>query len=291
MPTIVTLLDEADLILHNVEDEPLFLPSSFTAEQREDFDLQDLADIEMRLREGEASDAIVKLQTALRKVSELEGDKKKQVGSSNKNTRAKSALNKAHGVKRKLVTEYNAARKAMLSLGLQVDSKRFPQLRDQDTYRPGTIEPHEFNSGEKKTGWIWLFGVETRTTEEVTEWEKDGKLYFGICGSVSHLHDNVDMKVGWFRYRAARSRWTEEVVILEEEMRCLTRGFLSFCDAWSTLAEKHLVMGRAGAAAYASKKSNMYEELARRTLETSAKAAVEWDLKELESQRMQVITS
>ena len=65
MPTIASLLDDSDTI--EIETEPLFLPSSFTKEQREEFELHDLAEIEMKLRRGEASEAIMHLQKSLRK--------------------------------------------------------------------------------------------------------------------------------------------------------------------------------------------------------------------------------
>lgn len=176
MPTIAAFIDDSVCLLEDVENETLFLPSYFDAEQREEFELHDLARIEMRLREGEAGDAIIKLQTALRKIAEFDSTRYKRVGATSKHTRRQTEVNKAHDTKRKLSAKYSEARKAMLRLGLPESSKDFPPLNPEDLFRPTTSEPHEFGSGTKKVGWVIMFGMESVEEKDVSEWDKDGEL-------------------------------------------------------------------------------------------------------------------
>lgn len=176
MPSIAAYLDNPDLMLQDVEREPLYLPSSFTAEEREDLVLGDLAAIELRLREGEAADAVVKLQSAIGRIHLLEKDRGRRKGAVSKHTRAQSQLNNVHTVKRRLMTTYREARKAMISLGMSSASKEFPELTDKDTYRVRTLEPHEFTSGSKLTGWVCLFGRENMDKTKLDEWDKEGEF-------------------------------------------------------------------------------------------------------------------
>lgn len=175
MPSIANIINDPDMDLQSIEDEPLFMPSSFNNAQREEFDLHTFVDIELQLRKGDAADSIFRLQKALRRIAELETDRRRHTGSVSKHTRARSELDKVHGVKRRLVTEYKCARNAMIRLGMDESCPEFPVLGDTDTYRPGNIEPHEFNSGDANIGWIWLFGNETYVDQDASEWDRDGK--------------------------------------------------------------------------------------------------------------------
>lgn len=80
----------------------------------------------------------------------------------------------------------------------------------------------------------------------------------------------------WFRLRAARSRWTEEVDILKEEFRRMGRGSLAMSDAWTKLSTVHEGRGRPGAAAYAAKKANMYALFVEDVVKKSKRAGVDW---------------
>lgn len=175
MPSIASIINDPDMDLQFIEDEPLFLPSSFDNAQREEFDLQTFVDIELQLRKGDAADTIFRLQKALQRIAELEVDRRRYTGAVSKHTQARSELDKVHRVKQRLVTEYKCTRKAMIRLGMDESCSEFPVLGDQDTYRPGNIEPHEFNSGDNTIGWIWLFGNETYVDQDASEWDRDGK--------------------------------------------------------------------------------------------------------------------
>jgi len=68
-------------------------------------------------------------------------------------------------------------------------------------------------------------------------------------------------RVKWFRDRAERDRWKEEIEILEEEFVRTEKSHTTMMETWSALAEHR--RGQPGWPAYANKQSEMYRELAR----------------------------
>lgn len=88
-------------------------------------------------------------------------------------------------------------------------------------------------------------------------------------------------KVQWFRARADMERWIEEADLLQEEFRRLIRGCEKMAEVWSSItgsisAKYATEEGRSpllpspprrGYVAYASQKSSMYREMARRARE------------------------
>jgi hypothetical protein len=71
-------------------------------------------------------------------------------------------------------------------------------------------------------------------------------------------------RVRWFRARANRDRWREEVEILEEEFRSTYRSFTRMSEVWEQLATRceTSLEGR-GRRAYAYRQVLMYDEMAR----------------------------
>lgn len=68
-----------------------------------------------------------------------------------------------------------------------------------------------------------------------------------------------DDRVQWFRQRAAKERWQEELELLEEELRRLIRGFTKLGDAWRSI---HSLEEAAGRKAFAACKANEFMNLA-----------------------------
>ena len=93
----------------------------------------------------------------------------------------------------------------------------------------------------------------------------------------------IDSRVTWFRQRAARDRWTEEVSILEEELRRLTRGFKTLVETWSSLEDKYAQEGRKGKAAYAARKASLYKDLAVNAYNIGVGLELEWEEKDREN--------
>lgn len=68
-----------------------------------------------------------------------------------------------------------------------------------------------------------------------------------------------DDRVQWFRQRAAKERWQEELELLEEELRRLIRAFTNLEGAWRDV---HSLEEAAGRKAFAAFKANEFKDLA-----------------------------
>ena len=64
-------------------------------------------------------------------------------------------------------------------------------------------------------------------------------------------------RVLWFRCRASRDRWKEEVVLIQEEFNRLLKGLKAMSDVWSICS----LSSRQGAAAYESRRSHTFQSM------------------------------
>lgn len=89
----------------------------------------------------------------------------------------------------------------------------------------------------------------------------------------------VDDRVQWFRMRAARNRWQEEIELVDEELRRLIRSFISMGRAWSMVhrAEKSVAN-----ASYAARKNKEYVTLASSAIESLKRLGVSWSSQEVD---------
>ena len=69
----------------------------------------------------------------------------------------------------------------------------------------------------------------------------------------------------WFRSKADLERWKEEVIILEEEMHRICRGFDYHATLWMQIASRF----QGGKAAYACRKAAMFDEMAKHAVDES----------------------
>ena len=161
-------------------DAKILLPSSFSKELLEKYGLTRLADLEYKVREADAFEAIHSLKMSLREITYLVG-RYRTDGLGRKNaTRSVSAQQQAHARKRLYEAQYRLAYGALVKLGLTNDTSELRPLTAEDTYRPSLQEPHELGSGTKPSGWIWSISHGGKKT---VEWVKEGKLLL----SFSHL--------------------------------------------------------------------------------------------------------
>ena len=64
---------------------------------------------------------------------------------------------------------------------------------------------------------------------------------------------NQDLRVYWFRTHATSERWTEELKLVEEEMKRTVRFFDYYYNIWIQRAEVHERNGALASASYAHK--------------------------------------
>ncbi|KAL5512685.1 hypothetical protein ACEPAG_2951 [Sanghuangporus baumii] len=230
----------------NVDTFRLPLPSFFSPEQIAERGLGDLAAVEYKLREAQAYDALSNLRNAIRDYEGVHSMKSKFGHGKYAHTRTGRVQMNATDAKHFYKMEYREAYKALLELGLSADNNDLRALKDEDMYRESLAEPHQLGSGRRPLGWIWTVGWEHLESDELSE----------------SLEEN---RVRWFRARAVRDRWREEVELLEEESQRLIKGLKQMAVAWKNLAkaERTEITGsHSGRSAYMERKSRLYSDMA-----------------------------
>lgn len=155
MPKVEVDENEDDL-----RDVKLMLPSDFSPAERSRHSIEDFADIERRLREGEAYDVLELLRQQLNRNNVLQVDRQENSRGTRENTRSYRVLVEAKRLKDHWVSEYKRVRCAMISLGLDTNDTTTPfkPLREEDLWRNSTHVPHQLSTGYKRDGWIWRVG-------------------------------------------------------------------------------------------------------------------------------------
>ncbi|KAI0037526.1 hypothetical protein FA95DRAFT_1451456, partial [Auriscalpium vulgare] len=94
------------------------------------------------------------------------------------------------------------------------------------------LDEQQVGDGKEKASWLWDdFGApQANSATPVQEY----------CGEGA-----------WLRTRTRSGRWHKEVLLLEEEMRCIIRYFLCLQEKWTQVAGQHSSDGDAGRGAYA----------------------------------------
>ncbi|KAF7296424.1 CxC2 domain-containing protein [Mycena chlorophos] len=183
------------------ENVKLWLPSRLTAAELSAVCPRALVVTELRLREGQCGDAISKLRGYLHSKTHLVDHRNANAVGQALSTRYGNLINRVTAHIDREFNKYNRARSAGLALDSDFDPKSESDARARAALgRLGSAkrarnEP-SLNRGTGPISWIWFVGGE---------------------GDQKELHDSV--RVQWTKALARRDRWTEEVVILREEMR------------------------------------------------------------------------
>ncbi|KAI5885767.1 uncharacterized protein SCHCODRAFT_01205560 [Schizophyllum commune H4-8] len=262
------------------ERTPLFPPSSLTPSERARC-VDDVTTVESRLRHAQCRTALDAIRNLLIVKSRLLTYKNTNVRNQGPNTRARATLSKNDEKTRRQACKYVAARAALLSLAdgdpskvswhsLDINKDVRCMEEDDNSRRRGkkrTREGNEVGEGEgegasesagagghlqqcrdatgegrRKISWIWK-GVDTTQSE-------GNALYAGI-------------KVEYCKAYARVKRWSEEVPLLQEEMRRTLQSLEFEAARWEGLAtadERPGPLGE-GARAYAYSQRDMYRRL------------------------------
>ncbi|KAF8867909.1 hypothetical protein BD779DRAFT_1463136, partial [Infundibulicybe gibba] len=184
------------------EDTTLWLPSQIGESAL--FDKR-LAEIEWKLRIGQAYESLDELRNNLRIRSHLFKFKDKFIRGQASNTRARNSINLIQARVDAAGEEYRAARLALVTLARILGKigwqDRLPILADSDKRE---ISEGEFgiSDGKQKMSWIWK-------SLDVAE------------GGDNNLRDAL--RIEWCKSRARAMRFREEVELLLEEMRRVQR--------------------------------------------------------------------
>ncbi|KAK7017442.1 CxC2 domain-containing protein [Favolaschia claudopus] len=264
---------DSELPAPEAEDVLLYLPSGLPAGRRAGCSGR-LLEREARLREGQLSDGIAKLRRALLSRTHLWDWKDLRVRGQREGTRSAVLSQRIENNIQDIAKKYRSSREALIALRGEENCGEWKVLRDDDIRgdqmeevdmgarrrlgRVGSTTRERYRSkvagrkegrgqrAKKQMSWIWTSGGGPGEDEE-------------------ELREAV--RIEWSRAQARRDRWTEEVMLLREEMKRVLRFLHSRAIWW----EQRLVVERevredvrAGLRAYAARQASMARAIARR---------------------------
>jgi hypothetical protein len=149
----------AGKITDRPEKAVLFIPSDYGIEGVNRLGFVSLGQVERKLREGAAFDAIRLIQNIVKTISALTWDGKQNASGQVATTRARAKIVDAEFRRDLAIAAYNASRDAMISLGLPKDDQSFPSLSLSDTFRQPTHLKRKIGDSRLSDGHIWTTGV------------------------------------------------------------------------------------------------------------------------------------
>lgn len=260
MPAVQKLRSPSDVPDNNSDSEPdqvemdaekiqLYLPSSCSGSMLQSNMMVSLISKEAQLRIAQAYDALAYIKK-LRRILVSIGTFKHQnvVGTGNQaNTRIRSLYDKFQGRIKLAATRYRAAYSSLLVLDPNGSWKtQLKVLEDNDIRGPRRdAEDEVLGEGNREHSWIWLVGSNADPQMEEAETREA-------------------MRVEWGKTWARAQRWTEEVKLLQEEMRRVL-VFLEWRAKWwrskATCRDDIDAALASGLAAYSEKQAVILEGL------------------------------
>ncbi|KAH7902904.1 hypothetical protein BJ138DRAFT_1120962 [Hygrophoropsis aurantiaca] len=222
----------------------LWLPSELGCNDTCDVRLREN---EWRLRYAQAHDTLNQVRQFLRLQSHLFKFKGRNLRGQGPNTRARNVLKNVDTKLQGCVKKYQTARSALQALSKvlgRVGWESTLKELTKDDLRSMTDLVDGETEGRKKLTWIWR-------TAGVEESDNEG------------LQDAVRME--WCRTRARAMRWSEEVDLLQEEMRRVLQYFAWHAAWWEEQGMRRFTADKTlaeGLFAYASRQADIRHHLA-----------------------------
>jgi hypothetical protein len=139
-----------------VEEENLFLPSNFTADERDRLGISNLVHDEGLLREAQAHECILQLRLTLKIISVLHLKRRTNVVGQRRATRARSRISSMEAVRDHYLLVYNTTRAGLVSLAvLHPNDERLPQLSSNDLIRKSTVAKRQPGDTYHADGKFW----------------------------------------------------------------------------------------------------------------------------------------
>ena len=252
--------DAEDNDIEAAESVPLVLPSSLDSESRGRVCLQNVASHEQLFRLAQVQDSLIELRHSrkIRRTVVINHHTQFAGQGIRTCTRSRAVLNTVDARIAKFVERYRAAYCALLQLDPTGSWREtFLELKDSDNRGPGK-ETEEVGVGDGSyfRSWIWLANPRNPDTVD------------GDVGEEGASEEDVNemLRVEWTTAFARLERWSEEVELLQEEMRRVV-AFLE----WKSLDWLAKMDTRAGDAApdiqsglraYAQKQAAIFHDLA-----------------------------
>ena len=267
----------------------LWLPSNMPSHLRESGCVDGLLEKEKQLRLADANDALAGLRRQLQIMMGVFNYKKAHVSGSGQraNTHARTLMTQISDKIHLFADRYRAARLALTKLDPDGEWQNvYLPLHTQDIRGPGRnwddtpegrraarlsgIDGPDTSEGRREVSWLWLT-ASTRSqasSEAGNEFEvAEGKLHHA-CVPMSSLETFVSgMRVEWAKSHARAQRWSEEMVLVIEEMHRVIQ-YLDWKASWwrsqgtvrSSTARPDIL---SGLTAYAERQADLMVNLAK----------------------------
>jgi hypothetical protein len=206
------------------ENLPLFLPSSLPPHIRALPELKEISNLERRLREPQADDALAEIRRQRRVIQGLWLFKRLNVsGTGNRpNTRMLGLYKRFNNKTDRAAQKYRVAWCALSTLDPGGSwAGRLKELTPKDVSGPGRDPDDSTTSNSRyEPSWIWL-------VQRVPQSSRSGsELHIG------EDEFNENMRVEWAKARARMMRWKEELLLIQEEMRRVVAYHKWKADWW-----------------------------------------------------------
>lgn len=149
--------EEEEEVETSIERAVIWLPSSFTSSERIQMGLEQIAEVEAELREGQANDALEELRAGLAEKSLRFRTEVKPAKSQRTMTRAWDSIHRADKQIRAAVQSYRLARSALEALGVSSEllgQYKEIQKRDLKMSRD-VVEENRIGQRSSELPWFW----------------------------------------------------------------------------------------------------------------------------------------
>ena len=231
------------------QDIPLVLPSSLGKVQLIG---NELREYEWRLREGQAYDALHDMRQHLRLRAHCYKHKDRFSRGVRENLRSQTTIKKVQVKVDRAARKYRAARAALVSLSKEINSEDWKaRMKPLKELVPGDVRGlsdglEGESEGKRTISWIWLvsYGPMAGGDEEQTN---EGMHPLLMLPRILLIQTQA-LRIEWCRSRARAMRFSEEVELLNEEMRRVL-AFLEWeTRRWEERATERIRTGAPAAA-------------------------------------------
>ncbi|KAJ8074666.1 hypothetical protein PM082_022244 [Marasmius tenuissimus] len=154
----ITVLASREPAAPPIENICFYLPSEFSSRERQNLGLEELSQIDLKLREGECNDVVAHLCDTINSKIVMRDTQRKDAKGVTQNTRSVRWLNSVEARKQGYMDQYRDTRFAVLALMGLSESPDYPILKDEDTYAKNSMAPRELGDSKHIDSWIWCYG-------------------------------------------------------------------------------------------------------------------------------------
>ncbi|KAI0038301.1 hypothetical protein FA95DRAFT_1505875 [Auriscalpium vulgare] len=241
MPFVTPQIDAAESASSLSSEQPerikLYLPSDFTAAQRDELCSPTIVSMESKLRYAGMCDALEDVRHQLRFRTYVNTWKIKNVRGQRPNTRARDMQARIEDSVKRAAEAYRKHRAAYQGLSGDGDwQRRFQELKDEHLVGLGERMIHAIDHADEQRLREYVRGrhpggAASGESSHTVPW-----VWYSY-GEGENGEMEIDLKIEWFKARARSKRWVEEVLLLYEEMRRVVATCMWKSDLWTSRGE------------------------------------------------------